>query len=136
VLISNKRILVIDDDQDNRDAIRLSLHMLTDWNVLTAVSGAEGVAIAESKCPNAILMDVLMPGMDGLTTLRQMQINPKLQSIPVIFLTGRVDLIEREFAALLNQQQADKPYIAGIITKPFQPVNLVKQMRSFLNWTD
>jgi CheY-like chemotaxis protein len=122
-----KRVLVIDDEPGIRKLLEISLRAIAAWEVLSASSGQEGLALALAELPDAILLDVMMPGMDGLATLLQLQAHSELRSIPVIFLTAKTQPNEqRQFAELA---------IVGTITKPFKAPDLVRQMRSLLNWS-
>ncbi|MBD2445617.1 response regulator [Nostoc sp. FACHB-152] len=124
----SKRVLIIDDEMGIRKITQISLKAIAAWEVLVAASGQEGLAIAQAEQPDAILLDVMMPEMDGITTFEYLQANPKTQSIPTIFLTAKAQNSE--------QQQFTKLPITGIITKPFKAPDLVKQMRSLLGWHD
>lgn len=124
--MATKRVLIIDDELGIRKIVEISLNAIAGWKVLAAASGQEGIAIAAAECPDAILLDVMMPEMDGITTLQQLQAIPEVQSIPTILLTAKAQSSER-------QQFTELP-IAGVITKPFKAPDLVKQMRSLLNW--
>ncbi len=121
-----KRVLIIDDDPGISRIVQISLKAIAGWEVLMASSGQEGLQRAAFDCPDAILLDVMMPGMDGITTLNQMQANPNIQPIPIILLTAKAQTSE--------QQQFTELPITGVITKPFTAPDLVKQMRSLLNW--
>jgi CheY-like chemotaxis protein len=123
-----KCILVIDDDNGIRNLIRFSLEALTPWEVLTASSGREGLAIAQSRQPDAILLDVMMPELDGVATFGQLQTQPNTKGIPTIFLTAKAQAQEYEEHLALG--------IAGVITKPFKAQILVSQIKQFLNWQD
>jgi CheY-like chemotaxis protein len=123
-----KCILVIDDEDGIRDLIRFSLEALTSWTVLTAASGREGLAIAQAHPPDAILLDVMMPDLDGIATFAQMQLNPSLQTIPTIFLTAKVTASDGQNLLALG--------IAGLIPKPFKAQMLVSQIKVCLNWQD
>src|SRR5271156_5477795 len=94
-------ILIIDDEDDIREVAALSLEATAGWEILTASSGADGIKLAAQRKPQAILMDVMMPGMDGPTTFRQMQENPDIAQIPVLLLTAKVQGVDRRrFAGL------------------------------------
>jgi CheY-like chemotaxis protein len=121
-----KRILVIDDEVAIQTVARIGLQMEAGWEVLTASSGAEGMAMAESQQPDAILLDVMMPEQDGLETFGQLQANPVTQSIPVILLTAKVQASERS--------KFEQFGLAGIIPKPFNPLTLASQIAEFLHW--
>jgi CheY-like chemotaxis protein len=123
-----KCILVIDDEDGIRNLIRFSLEALTPWTVLTAASGREGLAIAQAHPPDVILLDVMMPDLDGMATLAQIRLNPALQNTPIIFLTAKASATECADLLALG--------IAGVITKPFKAKMLVSQIKVCLNWQD
>jgi len=125
-----RRILIIDDEDDIREVAALSLEATAGWDILTASSGAAGIRVAASALPqpDAILMDVMMPGMDGPTTFRQMQENPAIAGIPVLLLTAKVQGVDqRRFAGL---------GVAGVLFKPFDPLTLAAQISESLGWKD
>lgn len=121
-----KRILIIDDEDGVREITQISLEAAAGWEVLTAASGSEGIKLAASEQPDAILLDVMMPEMDGPTTFKQLQQNPATQKIPTILLTAKAKSSEK-------QQFLDLG-VAGVITKPFKPQELVQQIRQLLQW--
>jgi CheY-like chemotaxis protein len=123
-----KKILVIDDDDGVREIIQFSLEAAAGWEVSTADSGSEGLAKAEAEQPHAILLDVMMPDMDGAQTFRQLQTNPAIQNIPTIFLTAK--------ARSNELQQFIDLGVAGVITKPIKAQALVDQIRIILRWQD
>jgi two-component system, OmpR family, alkaline phosphatase synthesis response regulator PhoP len=121
-----KCILVIDDEEAIRAVIQVCLEEFGQWNVLTARSGVEGLELATTKKPDAILLDVSMPGMDGFMTLQKLQENEHTQSIPVMFLTAHVQPeAQLEFSKLP---------IVGTIFKPFDPMALVEQVAITFGW--
>jgi CheY-like chemotaxis protein len=119
-----KQILVIDDENDIQEVTRLSLQLTESWSVMGANSGAAGTLLALSEGPDAILLDVMMPDMDGPSTLRVLQ--QQGSTIPVIFLTAKVQLADREKYMQLG--------VRGIISKPFDPLTLGQQIREILAW--
>ncbi len=121
-----KRVLVIDDEGDIREVTQVSLETVAGWEVLTASSGREGVAEARVDQPDAILLDVMMPGMDGLATHQQLQADPATRHIPVIFLTAKVLPGDRRRYIGLGAK--------GVIAKPFDPLKLPRQMAEALGW--
>lgn len=124
--MGTKRVLIIDDEPGIRQIVQISLKAIAGWEVLLAASGKEGIAMAMAELPDAILLDVMMPEMDGISTFQQMQTYSELQSIPTILLTAKAQTIE--------QRQFSELGVTGVITKPFKAQDLVKQMRSLLNW--
>ena len=121
-----KRILIIDDDDDIREVAALTLEMVAGWNVLTANSGTHGIQRAQEEKPDAILLDVMMPGMDGPTTFQELQKIPETAKIPVILLTAKVQGADQKRFAGLG--------VAGVLFKPFDPLTLAQQMSDALGW--
>ena len=124
---NKRRILIVDDASDILEVAQLSLEMTADWEVLTASSGFQALEIAAAEQPDAILLDITMPEMDGITTFEKLQANPTTETIPVILMTARSRLNDR--------QQFSKLGIVAAIAKPFDPVNLAQQIASALSWT-
>lgn len=126
ILMNTKRILLIDDEEDIQALARLSLELEAGWEITTASSGEEGLAIAEQQPPDAILLDVMMPNLDGLGTLERLRKDPTLQQVPVIFVTAKAQASDRRrfYAA----------GVKGVITKPFDPLTLAGQIAGFLAW--
>jgi CheY-like chemotaxis protein len=123
-----RRILIIDDEDDIREVAALSLEAIAGWHILTASSGAKGIELAIAEQPDAILMDVMMPGVDGPTTFRNMQQNPAIANIPVLLLTAKVQGVDqRRFAGL---------GVAAILFKPFDPLTLAEQISEVLGWNE
>jgi CheY-like chemotaxis protein len=127
-IMTTKRILVIDDEDGIREIIQICLEAAAGWEVLTAASGTEGLEKAEAFQPDAILLDVMMPDMDGPTTFRQLQANAATDHIPTILLTAKAKISE--------QKQFIDLGVTGVITKPFKAQDLVDQIREILNWTE
>ena len=123
-----RRILIIDDEDDIREVAALSLESVAGWQVCTASSGAEGMRVAAVELPDAILMDVMMPAMDGPTTFREMQKLPNLAGIPVILLTAKVQGVDQRRFADLG--------VAAVLFKPFDPLTLAAQISEALGWKD
>lgn len=123
-----RRVLIIDDEDDIREVAALSLEAVAGWHILTASSGAEGIEIAIAEQPDAILMDVMMPGVDGPTTFRTMQNTPAIAKIPVLLLTAKVQGVDQRRFADLN--------VAAILFKPFDPLTLAQQISDVLGWRD
>ncbi|GAB4238046.1 MAG: response regulator [Stanieria sp.] len=126
MIINDKCILLIDDEETIQEVVQVGIEIEVGWEVLIASSGLEGIAVAQTQQPDAILLDVMMPELDGISTLSQLQANPKTQSIPVIFLTAKVQAAEK------NQLQGLG--VAGVITKPFNSMTLASRIASILQW--
>jgi CheY-like chemotaxis protein len=123
-----RRILIIDDEDDIRQVAALSLETIAGWDVVLANSGTRGVEVAMKEQPDAILLDVMMPEMDGPTTFLKLQSTPQTAKIPVLLLTAKVQgSDQRRFAGL---------GVSGILFKPFDPLLLSKQVSDALGWKD
>lgn len=121
-----KRILIVDDEEDICQVVQASLEEFGGWQTMLAHSGEEGLEVARTKRPDAILLDVSMPDMDGVQLFEQLQSNPVTQEIPVILLTSKVLACDRKQFADLN--------VAGIITKPFNPLIVWQMVADLLEW--
>ena len=118
------KILIIDDEADIRRIAHLALGRVGAMDVSEAQSGLEGLRKAEDTHPDAILLDVMMPGLDGPSTLAALRSNPATANIPVIFLTAKAMVSELERLRALGA--------AGVLTKPFDPMTLAVQVRAAL----
>ena len=124
--MTTRLILVIDDEDDIREVAQLCLETVGGWEVITASSGQEGLLKAAQNYPDAILLDVMMPELDGLSTYARLQENPATINIPVILLTAKVQPSEqRKFAAL---------GVKAVLAKPFDPLTLASQVAEVLAW--
>ena len=120
-----RRVLIVDDDDDIREVAQVSLEMVAGWEVLTADSGSAGLQMASADQPDAILLDVMMPGMDGPTTFQKLQSDPAIRHIPVILLTAKLQPADRKRFAELG--------VAGVLAKPFDPLKLAGQVTEVLH---
>lgn len=124
--MSTKRILLIDDEVDIHKIAQVGLMLSAGWELLTAQSSDEGLAIVASEPLDAILLDVMMPGRDGVATLKLLRESPATENIPVIFMTAKAQSADRRRFYALGAQ--------GVITKPFDPITLADQISGFLAW--
>jgi CheY-like chemotaxis protein len=122
--MSAVRILHVDDEPDIREVVDISLGLNPDFDVRACASGAEAITAAAEWSPLLILLDVMMPGMDGPATLMQLRNNPQTAAIPVIFMTARAQTREVEHFITLGAQ--------GVISKPFDPMTLAVQVKNHL----
>jgi CheY-like chemotaxis protein len=120
-----RKLLIIDDEDDIRQVVRVSLERLAGWHVLEAASGWEGAAIAASEGADAVLLDVVMPDLGGLETLALLRDDDRSRDIPVLLLTGRF---------LHKQAVIDELGVAGVVPKPFDPMRLHQQVAGALGW--
>ena len=118
------KILIVDDEDDIREVAQLSLEMMRGWDVLAARSGEEAIRLASESCPDAILLDVMMPDLDGPATFLRLQACDETRPIPVILLTAKVQATDR--------QQFRELGVAGVIAKPFDPLTLGDEVDAIL----
>jgi len=124
--MSVKRILLIDDEKNLCTVIKACLENIGRWQVLVAQSGTEGLAVAQIEHPDAILLDVMMPDIDGMALFQKLQENLITHKIPVILLTAKVQKVDlNEFSQL---------GVAGVIPKPFDPLRLSELVAKTLGW--
>ena len=121
-----KRILIVDDEDDIREVAQVTLEMLGGWDILTASCGRQGLATAKAEQPDAILLDVMMPDMDGPTVFRELQADDGTRHIPVILLTAKVQAMDRRHFEELG--------VTAMIAKPFDPLALPGQVADALGW--
>jgi DNA-binding response OmpR family regulator len=119
-----KTVLVVDDNDDLREMLGTFLE-IDGWQVFTAASGEEGIIMAEKELPNLILLDVMMPKMDGITMFKHLQSNDATKDIPVIFVSAHI--FSQEIIKYIETG------IAGVITKPFTLEELLFQIHKILN---
>jgi len=119
-----KHILLVDDEDDIREVAALSLEVVGGWRVSSAGDGVSGIAMARAVRPDAILLDVMMPGLDGLATFARLREDPLTREIPVILLTAKAQSADRRKFAGLD--------VAGTLTKPFDPMTLTEQIAAIL----
>jgi CheY-like chemotaxis protein len=122
--MSQKHILLVDDEDDIREVATISLEAVGGWQVSSASSGIDGITKALAERPDAILLDVMMPGIDGPTTFKRLHDDPRTRDIPVILLTAKAQAADRDRFKELG--------VAGMLTKPFDPMALSDQVAAIL----
>ncbi|MDZ8262230.1 response regulator [Nostoc sp. ChiQUE01b] len=125
--MTTKQILVVDNEQYIQEVAKICLETVAGWKVVTASSGQEGIIKAETYQPDAILLDVMMPEMDGITTFEKLQANPLTKAIPVILLTAKIQASDRRRYAQMGMISA--------IAKPFNPLELAAEVAVALGWS-
>jgi CheY-like chemotaxis protein len=120
----SKTVLLIDDEPDIREVAQLSLGAVAGWEVLTAGGGAEGIELAATRQPDAILLDVMMPELDGWSVARELAADERTRDIPFVFLTARADPADRRLGEQLGG--------VGYLVKPFDPVTIGDFVESVL----
>lgn len=119
------KVLVIDDEEDVRVIANLSLGRVGGMTVVEASSGSEGVAKARSERPDFILLDMMMPGMDGAATFKALRADAETASIPIVFLTAKAMASEVRRLKELGAK--------GVVLKPFDPLALAGEVRAILS---
>ncbi|MHA7155744.1 response regulator [Arthrobacter sp. TMN-50] len=121
-----RRILLVDDDDGIREVARTVLEMVGGYDVDTASSGLEGLEKARNSPPDAIVLDVMMPGLDGPGTFVRLQEHEETRSVPVILLTAKTQEADRARFTSLG--------VAGVLAKPFDPMALSEQIAGIMGW--
>ncbi len=114
-------VLLVDDEPDIRLIAEMGLSKVGGLTVFTAASGSEALATAVAQSPDVILLDVMMPGMDGPETLEGLRADERTRATPVIFVTAKAQQSEIERFMGLGA--------AGVVAKPFNPLTLADQVR-------
>jgi CheY-like chemotaxis protein len=118
------KVLIVDDEPDIRRIATLSLARLGAMDVIEAANGEDALRRAQDEKPDAILLDVMMPGRDGPSTLAALRADPGTAAIPVVFLTAKAMPSEIERLRKLGA--------VGVLTKPFDPMKLAADLRAAL----
>ena len=126
--MTDRKILVVDDEDHLRELVQACLEDLGGWETLAAASGDACLQILQKEQVNAILLDVSMPGMDGVAVYERLQANPATRSLPVILLTAKVLPSDRAKFVQLG--------VTGIISKPIQAITLVTEIAEILGWEE
>lgn len=124
--MTEKCILLIDDEETIQEVVKIGIEIEVDWHVAIASSGSEGINLAQTQHPDVILLDVMMPDMDGFSTVSQLKTNAKTRSIPVIFLTAKTQAVEKDRCKQLG--------VVDVITKPFNSMTLASRIAKILHW--
>ncbi|QDP98621.1 response regulator [Microlunatus elymi] len=127
--MTTKDVLLVDDDASIREVIQLTLELVGGWHVHLAASGVEALEQVQERRPDAILLDMMMPGMDGATTLARLREAGGEKDVPVILLSAKLQ--QRR-----DDDQLDGLGVAGVIGKPFDPIALPGQIRTILGWAE
>ncbi len=121
-------ILIVDDEEDIRELIAVNLLREEDYKLLEAVNGLEALHLAKTRRPDVIILDLMLPEMDGLTVFRNLREDPRTKSTPVIMLTARGRLEEK----ITGLELGADDYLA----KPFSPKELMLRVRNLLRRTN
>lgn len=120
----SKRLLHVEDDEDIQMIARMALVDLGGFDLLQCASGAEAVAQAAAFAPDLLLLDYMMPGMNGMATLQALRRLPGLAGVPAVFMTAKT------LAVTPDEMAAN--VVVGVIGKPFDPVSLPDRIGRFL----
>ena len=122
-----RRVLIVDDEEHVREVAAISLELTAGWDVRQAESGTDAVPAAIAWGPDVILLDVMMPDLDGPSALALLQADLRTAGIPVIFLTAKVQTADRLRYASLG--------VKGVLAKPFDPLTIAQRISEILKWT-
>jgi DNA-binding response OmpR family regulator len=114
------RVVLIDDDPDLRTLIELTLQFTAGWEVITADNGVDGIEAVGRVAPDVVVVDLMMPGLDGFEVCRRLKGDPKTAPVPVVFLTARKHL---------DDAKVQSVGAAGVIVKPFETETLSDRIR-------
>ncbi|GAB6984247.1 response regulator [Nocardioides pyridinolyticus] len=121
-------VLIVDDDDSVREVTKMALELVAKWHVLAANGGAAAVDLAREHQPDAVLLDLMMPVMDGRATFQALRADERTRDIPVILLTAKLQVGEN--------QAWDDMAVVGVISKPFSPMTLGNEVAAMLGWDD
>ncbi len=119
-----KTILIADDDEDLRLLVQVTLENPT-YRILTAADGSKALDVVQQCRPDLLILDWMMPGLNGCEVITQLRQNPETVTIPVVMLTAKDGLEAQEQLASLA--------LAGYLVKPFSPLELIKKVREVLD---
>ena len=122
--MSTRKVLVVDDDDDVREITSFALEVVGGWTVLDVDRGAKALDVARDEQPDLVLLDVMMPDLDGPATFRMLRADPRTRHVPVILLTAKVQVGERRVW--------DDLAVLGVISKPFDPLTMVAEIDRLL----
>ncbi len=114
------RVVLIEDDPDLRKLVQATLQFTAGWEVSTAADGAEGIEAVRRLRPNAVVVDIMMPGMDGYEVCRRLNEHPDTAGIPLVLLTARKQV---------DDARVEAAGVAGVVFKPFEPDELASRIR-------
>jgi CheY-like chemotaxis protein len=123
-----RKVLVVDDDDIIREVAKLALEVVGGWQVTTATNGHEASRMASQDRPDVVLLDVMMPSLDGPGTAALLLEDPVTREVPVIFLTAKTPLSDEGLESV--------PNLVGVISKPFDPMALAQQINRLTGWDE
>lgn len=126
--MKRRRVLVVDDDDIIREVAKVALEVVGGWQVSTATSGTEASRVAADVQPDVVLLDVMMPALDGPSTAALLREDPRTRDLPVIFLTAKSTVADEGLEAV--------PNLVGVIGKPFDPMSLADEINRLVGWRE
>jgi CheY-like chemotaxis protein len=124
----SKRVLIVDDEFEILFVLQRVFEDLAGWETVGATSSVEGLEKAATEAPDAIVLDVSLPEMDGFAFLDVLRSNPAIATIPVVLLTAKVTPSDR-------RRFEDLP-ISGVVAKPFDPMTVWREVAAVLGWME
>ena len=121
-------VLVVDDDDSIREITQLALEVVAGWRVIAVDGGAKAIVAAKEHHPDAVLLDLMMPDVDGRATFQALRADASTRDIPVVLLTAKLQVG--------GTQIWDDLDVAGVIAKPFSPMTLGDEVAAMVGWTD
>ncbi len=122
----SRKVLVVDDDDIIREVAKLALEVVGGWQVSTASNGVDAGRAAARERPDVVLLDVMMPGLDGPATAALLAEQDVTRDVPVIFMTAKTALADAGLDAI--------PNVVGVISKPFDPMALAGEIGQLIGW--
>jgi CheY-like chemotaxis protein len=121
-------VLIVDDDDDIREITQLALEAVAGWRVIAADGGAAAIELAREHRPDAVLLDLMMPVVDGRATFQALRADERTRDIPVVLLTAKL--------RAGGTEAWDDLEVVGVIAKPFSPMTLGAEVAGMLGWED
>lgn len=121
-----RKIVIVDDENDIREILRNSIELTKDWTVLEASDGLKAIELIRREMPDAIVLDVMMPSIDGREVFRRLRQDVATKSIPVVFLTASLQRHEVRALEALGPE--------AVLAKPFDPLTIANEISEILGW--
>jgi len=130
--MNKQRVLIVDDEPDAIEFVKAILDEITEFEVIDAIDGESGLEMAKQYIPDLIILDVMMPGIDGFKVFNELRLNTATREIPVIMLTGVADKIGIQFFKEDMKKFFGSEPVA-YIEKPVNPLNLQEIVKTIFN---